>query len=63
MSEKVLTGIIKSIKDDEQKFCTKYTLSDVPAGDIAYTLMWIVYIDENGNEVLSYSMLDGTTAK
>ena len=49
--------------DDEQKFCTKYTLSDIPAGDIAYTLMWIVYIDEYGNEVLSYSMLDGTTAK
>lgn len=49
--------------DDEQKFCTKYTLSDVPAGDTAYTLMWIVYIDRDGNEVLSCSMLDATLAK
>lgn len=49
--------------DDEQKFCTKYTLESVPADSTAYTVMWIVYTDADGNEVLSFSMPDGTTAK
>ncbi len=48
--------------DNEQKFCTKYTVTS-PADSTRYTVMWIVYTDVNGNEILSYSMPDAMTAK
>lgn len=49
--------------DDEQKFCTKYTLESAAANTTAYAVMWIVYTDADGNETVAFSMPDGTTAK